>query len=101
MERKRRTINKRGRRAEQKERARASDEHRKGGDRVRTKPQLQREEKKKRERERERAFVAIIDYIWNTREKKKKEIILHGLAYVVVKEQVVQSMTSFIINLLI
>jgi hypothetical protein len=55
MERKRRTINKRGRRAEQKERARASDEHRKGGDRVRTKPQLQREEKKReRERERER-----------------------------------------------
>jgi hypothetical protein len=70
MERKRRTINKRGRRAEQKERARASDEHRKGGDRVRTKPQLQREEKKKREREREPSLQLLI--ISGTRGKRRK-----------------------------
>jgi hypothetical protein len=67
MERKRRTINKRGRRAEQKERARASDEHRKGGDRVRTKPQLQREEKK---REREPSLQLLI--ISGTRGKRRR-----------------------------
>jgi|UniRef100_A0A3N7FHY1 hypothetical protein len=68
MERKRRTINKRGRRAEQKERARASDEHRKGGDRVRTKPQLQREEKK---REREPSLQLLI--ISGTRGKRRRK----------------------------
>lgn len=52
MERKRRTINKRGRRAEQKEGARASDEHRRGE----TEGGLSLScREKRRERERERA----------------------------------------------